>query len=197
MGRFGSQRRERGGALKVILLILAGLIVLALVAAVYGFWMVRDFVRVDVGQGLEVKTPVGGLKVEKVEDVPRAVNLPLYPGATLIDAGVRVRMDIEEDSGPKGVDVTGGKFGTNDSFELVDDWYRAQLGSEFVRERGRLVHRDPGESGDTWRVPKLEGGGRDVLYKYERGDYVRAVAIERHAGRVEISLVEVRPVQAQ
>jgi hypothetical protein len=188
---------ERGGALKVILLVLAGLIVLALVAAVYGFWMVSDYVHVDVGQGVEVKTPVGGLKVEKVEDVPRAVNLPLYPGATLIDGGVRMRVNIEEDSGPKGVDVTGGKFATNDSFEFVDDWYRAQLGSEFVREQGRLVHRDPGESGDDWRVPKLEGGGSDVLYKYERGDYLRAVALERHAGRVEISLVEVRPVQAQ
>ncbi len=192
-----SERRQRGGALKVILLILAGLIVLAMVGAVYAFWMVRDFVQVDISQGLEVKTPVGGLKVEKVEDVPRLLSLPLYPGATLVDGGVRVRMDVEDENESKGFDLTAAKYATNDSFERVDDWYRSQLGPEFVREQGRLVTHDPGESGDKWRAPKLEGGGTDVLYKYERGDYLRGVALQRHARRVEISLLELRPVQAQ
>jgi hypothetical protein len=189
--------RERGGALKIILVLLAGLVVLAMVAVVFGLWMLRDVVQVDVGQGLEVKTPVGGLKVEQEEDVPRAVNLPLYPGATLVEGGVRMRVNVDEDGGPKGFDLTAGRFATNASFEFVNDWYRSRLGSEFVREQGRIVYRDPGESGDEWRVPKLEGGGTDVLYKYERGDYLRAVALERHAGRVEISLLELRPAQAQ
>ncbi|HEX9765062.1 MAG TPA: hypothetical protein VGA39_07235 [Candidatus Acidoferrales bacterium] len=197
MRRVSSGRRERGGALKVILLILAGLIVLAMVAVVFAFWMVRDYVQVDTGQGFEIQTPVGGMKIEKAEDVARELRLPLYPGVTPLDVGVRLRMQIDKDDKPEGFDLTAAKFATNDSFERVDDWYRAQLGSEFVREQGRLVTHDPGESGDKWRVPKLEGGGTDVLYKYERGDYLRAVALERHAGRVEISLLELRPVQAQ
>ncbi len=188
---------ERGGALKVILLILAGLVVLAMVAAVYAFWMVRDFVQVDVGKGVEVQTPVGGLKIEQAEDVARALNLPLYPGVEPLDAGVRLRMQIDDDGKPEGFDLTAAKFATNDSFEFVDDWYRARLGPEFIREQGRLVARDPGESGDKWRVPKLEGAGNDVLYKHERGERLRAIALERHAGRVEISLLELRPVQAQ
>lgn len=189
--------RERGGALKVILLILAGLIVLAMVAAVFAFRMVSEYVDVRVGQGLEIQTPVGGMKIEKAEDVARDLRLPLYAGATALDVGVRMRMQIDKDDKPEGFDLTAAKFATDDSFERVDDWYRSQLGPEFVREQGRLVSRDPGESGDKWRIPKLEGGGTDVLYKYERADRLRAVALQRHAGRVEISLLELRPVQAQ
>ena len=192
-----SRTPERGGALKVILLILAGLIVLTMVAALYGLWLVRDYIRVDAGEGLEVNTPVGGLKVERAEDVARALNLPLYPGVEPLDAGVRMRMQIDDNGKPEGFDVTAAKFATSGSFEFVDDWYRARLGREFVREQGRIVYRDPGESGGDWRIPKLEGGGTDVLYKYERGDHLRAVALQRHAGRVEISLLELRPVQAQ
>lgn len=197
MGRALSERRERGGVLKVILLILAGLMVLTLAAVVFAYWMVRDFVQVDVGQGLEVKTPLGGFRLEEVADVPRAVNLPLYPGAALVDGGVRIRMNIDKDEKPEGFDLTAGKFATDDSFERVDDWYRSRLGSEFIREQGRVVTHDPGESGDQWRVPKVEGAGTDVLYKHERGEHLRAVALQRHAGRVEISLLDLRPVQAQ
>lgn len=192
-----SGRRERGGVLKVVLLILAGLIVLAMVAAVFAFWMVRDFVQVDVGKGLEVQTPVGGLKIERAEDVARQLNLPLYTGAEALAPGVRMRMQVDDDGKPEGFDLAAAKFFTNDAFERVDDWYRSQLGPEFIREQGRLVSRDPSGDGDEWRVPKLEPGGKDVLYKYERSKRLRAVALEHRRGRVEISLLELRPVQAQ
>ena len=197
MRRVSSGERERGGALKVIVLILAGLIVLAMVAVVFAFWMVRDYVQVDVGKGLEIQTPVGGMKVEKAEDVARELNLPLYAGAEALAPGVRMRMQIDDVGKTEGFDLVAAKFATHDSFEGVDDWYRSQLGPEFIREQGRVVNRDPSGNGDEWRVPKLEPGGQDVLYKYERGERLRAVALEHRHGRVEISLLELRPVQAQ
>ena len=202
MRLLGSSQPERGGALKVILLILGGLILLAVVAVLFGLHLLREYVRVDLDKGagsekVAVRTPVGDFSVEKAEDAARRIHLPLYPGASATKDAVSMKVRADMDKEPGGFTLTVAKFYSTDSMDKIDTWYGKQLGSEFVREKGRVVDHDPDESGDKWAVPKLEPGGEDVVYKQERKDHLRLVALQRKGGQVDITLLELHPVEGQ
>jgi len=192
---------ERGGALKVILLILAGLLLLVVIAAVVGVQMLRQYVHLDIGKGedgkVAVSTPVGDFSVEKAEDAARRLRLPLYPGVTATEDAVSVRFRADVDGKEGGFTLTTAKFYSTDSFDKIDAWYGQQLGSQFTRQQGKVIDHDPGESGDKWVTLKVEPGGNDVVYKEEHKDHVRVVALEHKGGQVDITLLELHPVEGQ
>ncbi len=198
----GGSQSERGGALKVILLVLAGLLLLVVIAAVLGVQMLREYVHLDVDKAgdsgkVALRTPVGDFSVEKAEDAARRIRLPLYPGATATEEAVSMKFRADVDDKPGGFTLTVVKFYSTDSFDKIDAWYGQQLGSEFARQKGKVVDHDPGESGDKWAAVKVEPGGDDVVYKYERKDHVRLVALEHKGGQAHITLLEMHPVESQ
>jgi len=200
MRQRGWPQPERGGALKVILLILAGLLLLVVIAAVIGVQMLREYVKFDISQGedkVAVSTPMGDFSVEKAEDAARRLRLLLYPGATATGDGIAMKMRADVGDQAGGFSLTMAKFYSTDSIDKLDAWYGKELGSEFMRQKGRVVEHDPGESGDKWAVPKVEPGGDDIVYKYERKDHARVVALVRKGSQVEITLLEVHPVESQ
>ncbi|HXE76487.1 MAG TPA: hypothetical protein VNN18_12755 [Candidatus Xenobia bacterium] len=191
---------ERGGALKVILLILAGLLLLVMIAAVIGVQMLREYVKFDLWERedkVAVSTPVGEFSLESAGDAARRLRLPVYPGATPTGDGIAMKMRADVDDQPAGFSLAMAKFFSTDSIDKIDAWYRRELGPEFIREKGRVVEHDPGESGDKWAVPKVEPGGSDIVYKYERKDHVRVVTLVRKGSQVGITLMEVHPVEGQ
>ncbi len=198
----GWSQPERGGALKIILLILGGLVLLVVIAVVVGLQVLREYVRVNIDNSadsrkVEVRTPVGDFSVEKAEDAARRIRLPLYPGATATKDAVSMKMRANLDNEPGGFTLTVAKFYSTDSFDKIDAWYGKQLGSDFIRQKGHVVDHDPGESGDKWAALKVEPGGDDVVYKQEHKDHVRVVALEHKGGQVDVTLLELHPVESQ
>ncbi len=198
----GWSQLERGGALKVILLVLSGLLLLAVIAAIFGVQMLREYVQLDIDKGgdagkVALRTPVGDFSVEKAEDAARRIRLPLYPGAMATKEAVSMKVRADFDDKPGGFTLTVAKFYSTDSFDKIDAWYGKQLGSEFIRQKGRVIDHDPGESGDKWAALKVEPGGDDVVYKQEHKDHVRLVALERKGGQVDVTLLELHPVENQ
>lgn len=195
MKRFRPGRRERGGTLQIVLLILGGLLVLALIAALAALFVIRRFVRVDVDTKagrprVEISTPVASMAIEKPEDVARKFNLPVYPRARATDQSVSVKMQGELEGQRGMLEVTAAEFFTDDDLEQVDAWYRRQLGPEFKRQQGHLRGSEsPREHGD-WHI-HVDPGGRDVLFSDEREGHLRGVALERKLGRVRIGMFDV------
>jgi hypothetical protein len=213
------ESRERGGALKIVLLVLGGLLVLVVGLALVGLMVLRHYVAVDVehgpeGRKVEVSTPIGSFSVEKAEDTARKLNLPVYPGARATENSVSVKMKGELEGERGMVDVSAAEFVTDDDFEKVDAWYRQQLGPEFKRQVGHLSGK-PGERiGERIEADveervkrrveerlgrvinldvrvRVEPGGNDVVYADERERRLRGIALERKLGRVRIGLFEV------
>lgn len=195
--------RQRGGALKVVLLVLAGIVLLVLIVAVPILVWLRQVVDVDVSQtpGAErvsISTPMGEFKVEKAEDAARHVQLPIYPGAVATQESISMRMRVGVDHAPKGFDLTVAKFRTSDSLDTVDDWYRRQLSSDFIREKGKVIDRDPAGEHDKWVVPKVEKGrGDGVVCSRVEGRRVRGVALERRGTGTQIAFFDVAEAEPQ
>lgn len=194
--------RQRGGAIQNILLVLGILILLGTFAVLAGLWAVRQYVRVEVERSgptrsVSIRTPVGDLEVRKAEDVAEQLKLPIYPGATAGEEGaaVRLRGRLWEEEG--GLDVIAAQFRTGADFDVVDAWYKQQLGPAYSRETGRIVGGNRGKDGDGELLVRVEPGGHDVLYKQERADGVRGVALKRTRAQVVIHVFEVSEAQQQ
>lgn len=192
---------ERGGAWQIVLGILGGLVLLCVVAVLVAIWAVNRYVQIEVkhngdSKRVEVRTPIGEFTVEKGEEAGRRLKLPVYPGAEPEEESVSVRLwgRVEDEEG--GLHVTAAEFRTRDSLDEVDAWYREQLGSEFIREKGRIVGGDHrGQDGD-WEI-RVEPGGDDVLYKHEREGRLRGVVLSQELGRVKIGLFELAEARPQ
>lgn len=193
---------ERGSALKIILAIIGGLVVLCLLAVVVAVWVVRNYVRVEVERSgdvkkVEIHTPVGDVEVEKAADVAEKLHLPVYPGATATEdsASVRLRGRLWDEEG--GLDVMAAHFRSDDGMDKVDAWYRSQLGSEYQRQRGRIEGGDwegPHEGGLKVRV---EPGGNDIVYSQETDGRTRGVALKSRLSGTEIVLFQLREAARQ
>lgn len=163
-------------------------------------WAVNRYVKIEVDRSGESKrvavhTPIGEFVVEKSADAAAKLKLPVYPGAEPEKESVSVRLwgRIEDEEG--GLNITAASFRTGDGLEKVDAWYRAQLGSEFTRETGRIVGGERGDEGD-W-VIRVEPGGDDVLYKHETEGGVRGVGLKHELGRVKIFVFDLKEARHQ
>jgi hypothetical protein len=193
---------ERGGALKIVLAIIAGLILVCVLAAVVAVWAVHHYVKVEVEQTgdtekVQIRTPIGELEVSKDDDAAKQLRLPVYPGAEPGDdsGSVRLRGRLWEEEG--GLGITAAEFRTEADFDDVDAWYREQLGADFTRQKGRIGGRDDDERDDSRWESIVEPGGDDVIYTRQQEGRVRGVAIGREAGDTTIGLFEITHARRQ
>lgn len=116
-----------GGAVKVILIVLAIVVGLGILAAgAFGFfiWRVSHAIRVAERNGAVTLHTPGGNIVTSGEKSFSAGELgaDIYPGAQAVKGGMR--MDL-----PSGTVVTGA-FETSDSKDAVVNFYKSKLGSD-------------------------------------------------------------------
>ena len=199
MGRIESRvpgvsrfRSSRGGAGKVILGIIGGLIALVGLVVLVTVWVIRNYVDVEFsetadGTRVEISTPFGDLALSDIEITPEDLGLPLYPDAEVEDGGGTFRLRGGGDE-VEGITIRGTEFGVRADLGDVDKWYRKELDEDYERKEGDDIRvfnqRDwPGEV-------KIDING--ILYVRERGTRLSGVVLERHGRRVEISLFEVR-----
>ena len=199
MGRIESRvpgvsrfRSSRGGAGKVILGIIGGLIALVVLVVLVTVWVIRNYVVIEItenddGTSVEISTPFGDLALSEANATPEDLGLPLYPGAEPTGDGGSVSFHGGEGEEVKGGSFRSGEFRVRAELDEVDEWYRAELGEEYERKEGDDIRvfnqRDwPGEV-------KIDIDG--ILYVRERGTRLSGVVLERHGRRVEISLFEV------
>ena len=193
------RKNQRGGALQVVLIVLGVIVLIVALVVLAAVVMVNRFVKVEVERGGEgkrvaVHTPFGEFVAEKSEDAAKKLKLPVYPGAEPDEQAVSLKLwgRVEEEEG--GLNMVAASFRSRDPFDQVDAWYREQLGPDFTRETGHIRGGERKRGGE-WEI-KVEPGGSDVLYKFERQGRVRAVGLSREFNWVKIGLfelVEARP----
>lgn len=117
---------KSGGALKVILIIVAvfiGLGILSVAGIMFGIWRVSKVVHVSQNGGgaVTVSTPGGTYSAGNTRVSASDLGVDIYPGATQQQGAVRV-------STPNGSAVTAAYI-TADSMDKVVDFYKGKLGS--------------------------------------------------------------------
>jgi hypothetical protein len=196
------RRQQSGSALQVILAILAGLILVGIVAVLGGTWFVKRYAPLEVqrsgdAERVEVRTPLGNLEVRKLEDIAKELKLPLYPGAQSdkdAAGSVRVRGPLWDEKG--GFDIAGGKFSSDAPYETVEAWYRTELGTEFRRQQGKIKAGQPRRGPGGWEI-RVEPGGEDVLFTQTQNGRLRGISLGREAGRTTVILFEISEAQGQ
>jgi hypothetical protein len=193
------RRSERGGALQVVLIVLGVIVLIVALVVLAAVVMVKRFVKIEVDRDggekrVAVHTPFGEFTAEKSEDAVKKLKLPVYPGAEPDEEAVSLKLwgRVKDEEG--GLNMVAASFRSRDSFDQVDAWYRRQLGTDFIRETGRITGGER-KNGGEWQI-RVEPGGSDVLYKFERQGRVRAVGLSREFSWVKIGLfelVEARP----
>jgi hypothetical protein len=197
---------QRGSTLQVILGVIGGLLIVTVLCVFVAVWVLKNYVGIEVERSDDAKrvavhTPIGDVEVEKAEEVADRLKLPIYPGAEPADEGasVRVRGRLWGEEG--GTNVTAAYFYTDASFDEVDDWYREQLGSNFVRQKGELVGEATVGSGEggmqhDWEV-QVKPEGDDVVYSQERAGRLRGLVLKRKEGRVKFGLFDIAGARHQ
>lgn len=194
------RENQRGGTLQVVLIVLGVIALVVALVVLAAMVMVTRFVKIEVDRSggekrVAVHTPFGEFAAEKSEDAAKRLKLPVYPGAAPVEEAVslKLRGRIEDEEG--GLNILAASFRTAEPFDQVDAWYKQQLGPDFVRETGHIRGGERKNTGE-WEI-RVEPGGSDVLYKYERQGRVRAVGLSREFGYVKIGLFELVEAQPQ
>jgi len=162
-------RKREGNLLWIVLGVVAFAAVLTLTGAYILARYVASQINVDVrqtarGKSVDVQTPVGNIRVN--EGQPSDVGLPIYPGAQQSKSkGANVSIDAPN----KGVNVAAAEYETDDAVDKVADFYRDQLGKDFIE--------------------KKEAGA--VTFTWKSGERHKVVGIKRHGGRTHIGMAVV------
>jgi hypothetical protein len=116
---------KSGGALKIILIVIAvlvGLGVLSAAGAMFGLWHMSKTVNIDRSGGVTITTPEGKITAGQTPaHVTEAeAGAPIYPGATSVEGGIKF-------GGATGSMATYA-FKTSDSVQQVLAFYRGKFG---------------------------------------------------------------------
>jgi len=163
----------------------AAVFVLGLAGLLVARFLLQDVQVYQTGAQVEIRTPVGELKVSK-DATPRP-GLPVYPGATLLEPAATVELAPHED---EAVEITAARYRTSDSLDKVDAWYREQLGPEFQREGAGVMVRKKDLFG-------VEVKSDDIAFVSEKNDLLRIVVLQKKVTTVEIALVRIGKQEAQ
>jgi hypothetical protein len=166
-----------------------GILVAAIVLFGLGAFLAVTFiartVRVEeAGNKVEIQTPVGSIRASK--DAPNP-GLPVYPGATVTDAGAKVELEGPED---ESLAIVGAHYRTIDPIEKVDAWYADRLGPEFKREGSGVYLKKKDIIG-----AQVESG--DIAFVSEKDELVRVVALKKKFNAVEIVLLRIGKTEPQ
>jgi hypothetical protein len=128
----------------------------------------------DAGNKIDIETPVGAIRVNKT--LEHVTGLPVYPGATLSsDKGANVEIF-------SAVNIAVEKYESDDPEGKVEDWYRKRLGPEF--------HVETGHTRVNWsHSDHVQFGDADYAFVDDRNDAAKVVALAKHDGGTEITLL--------
>ena len=163
----------------------AAVVVLGLAGLLAARFLLQDVQVHRSGEQVEIRTPVGDLKVSK--DATPGSGLPVYPGATLFEPAATVELVPHQD---EAVEITAARYRTSDSLDRVDAWYREQLGPEFQREGAGVMVRKKDLFG-------VEVKSDDIAFVSETNDLLRIVVLQKKMAAVEIALVRIGKQEAQ
>jgi hypothetical protein len=161
-------------ARRVVVIIAGAFLVLGLLAvaglAVAGYYLARHVhVTTETGPGgqeetIRVETPLGRLRVDKEENVdPELLDLPIYPGATVVPGKSPARVDLDLEFADKYLRVMAVEMETSDPLQKVVEYYR-QEAPEFAFSRKR---------GGGVELALYREGVRKVIAIVQRGDKTR------------------------
>lgn len=175
---------RRNDSLRGVLGILLGVLAVALVlifAGIYfgGRYLARN-VNINVRErgeekSVRIQTPGGEVNIEAGKAVsPAHLGLPLYPGAIRREKqGASLSIEAP---GEAGGSVQVQAYETPDPLDRVAEWYRKELGSDFIIEHER----------------KRGMGGEAVVFESKSKDEHRLVALKREGNVTEIVLTVVK-----
>jgi hypothetical protein len=167
-------RSERGGVIGAVLMV-TGLMVLAVVLCVVaGGLYIAHNVRVTAsdgarGQTVHIETPFGSMRVREDSRLdPRAMGVPVYPGAVLRnDHHKLASVQFESHNGDaRELAVVAGEYTTPDPIARVREFYRAEL--------------------PHWMVSQERHG--KVCFSFTERGYKKMIALEERDGITHIAL---------
>ncbi|HEV2178014.1 MAG TPA: hypothetical protein VGW33_12580 [Terriglobia bacterium] len=196
--------RSSSNVLGIVLLILALVVVISGVAVWVGMRIITRGIHVQVNdrggdkKQVSIKTPFGGIEVNKNEDISEAsLGLPMYPGAHRMkdEDSASVSLGLP---GENKLRIVAGKFESPDSFDKVKSFYQERLtaedgtftaesnpsffeGDEWTHGRG---HRDLG----NYTGKSSEG---KTVFEIRRSDFERVVALKPEGAGTRIELVRI------
>jgi hypothetical protein len=124
-----------------------------------------------------VRTPGGNFRLEKETEV--GPGLPVYTRSSLIvpdDAAAAAAVRQAQ----SGIETS--TYHSNDTRDLVDQWYRKHLSPEFTR-------RDAGERPVPAIFSEARISDNDIAFVAEREQMLRIVALSEDSGGTRISLI--------
>lgn len=199
-----SAPRQSSNTLPIVLLVLGLIILLSGIAIWGGLHFLAHGVKVHVNQGVDgkevtIKTPFGGVEVNKKADVTEAsLGLPIYPEAKPVkdDHSATVSLGLP---GENQLRIIAAKFETPDSLESVRDFYKNRLTAQegpFTKEA--RIDSDHHDLDDRVRgnFMGVDEDGKTVFKVKQRGDE-RVVALERKSDGTRIELVRVSKITVE
>ena len=199
-----SPPRQSSNTLAIVLLVLGLIILLSGIAIWGGLHFLVHNVKVQVDRGenskeVTIKTPFGGIQVNKNADVTEAsLDLPIYPNATPLKDSHSATVSLGL-PGDKRLRIVAGKFETGDSLENVRGFYQnrltAQDGPFTQKAKIDSEHNDLGDK-NTGNFMGVDDAGKTVFKMQQKGD-VRVVTLEKKSGGTRIELVRVSQVTAE
>jgi hypothetical protein len=170
--------RSAGNLLAIVLLSLALIVVVCVLAVWTGLRFIGHNVQVHVNQGsddskeVSIKTPFGGLEVNKNKDVTEAaLGLPIYPGSTRLNDNDSASVNIAL-PGEQSVKIVAAKFRTPDPLDRVTTFYHDRLAGQVTK----FKERD--EEGKT-------------VFEIKHSDLDKVVALKDDSPGTRIELVRV------
>jgi hypothetical protein len=168
--------RSSSNLLAIVLLSVALIIVACALAVWVGLRFIAHNVQVHMSQDsgeqkeVSIKTPFGGIEVNKAKDVSEAaLGLPIYPGSSRIkdSDSASVNIGLPDD---QSVRILAAKFRTADSLEKVKNFYHDRLSSQVTK------YREKDDEGKT-------------VFEIKRGDIEKVVALKTEDDGTRIELV--------
>lgn len=170
-----ANRSERGGVLAGILVAFLILGALAVVGVFMAGIYLADNIHVEKGKNakgetVQVETPIGSMRVQQYQKLdPKAIGVPVYPGAVRTDKNGAASVDFSFDSAHKEFTVLAAEYSTNDSVEKVREFYHRELPHWIISQR-------------------LRGG---VKMEYTEDGYKRIISIREQDGETRIGLASI------
>jgi len=166
------------------------LVILVGFGLIAGFFVIRNFRVQDNGKEVQIHIPGADLKVNKTGAAD--VDLPVYPGASVGnagDGGGGVDVQFARPGGdPVGFSVA--KYMTDDSLDKIEAWYRDHLGAEFEL-------KGPGGSFELPRLHHIELEHGDLAFVRGTATADRVVVLAPRFSHVEIVLLRAGAPVAQ
>ncbi len=147
-----------GSAVKIVLIVVAGLCILGVVGTVASILIVRNIARrshvqVDERGGeARVETPFGTVETTKdPAKIAENLGVDVYPGARAIQGGSNVQA--------MGMHTVTGVFETSDSVDKVSDFYRKKFPNAMYSANGSEHSIITGDQGSMLTIHIQDQGG--------------------------------------